>query len=80
MGKNLYPFPPHELLDTRPMKSVGIINPPYRAHWVGYPWIPESMDKIAILIHASIESGTVTESSKVMDVLLPLGIKHQCFV
>ena len=31
-------------------------------------------------VHASIESGTVTESSKVVDVLLPLGIKHRCFV
>ena len=31
-------------------------------------------------VHASIKSGTVTESSKIVDVLLPLGIKHQCYV
>jgi hypothetical protein len=47
MGPNLYPCPLHELLDIRPMKSMGTINPPYPC-----PWdisVPGFFDKIAIL-------------------------------
>jgi hypothetical protein len=45
MKQNLYPYPPYELSDIRPIKFVDITNPPYPC-----PLGRISVDKIAILI------------------------------
>jgi hypothetical protein len=49
MGQNMYPCPPHELLDIRPMKSRARLALHTHAQQAKYSWIPGSMDKIVIL-------------------------------